>query len=305
MKLRALCRRTTLELVRDPLTLGFGLGFPLVLLFLLSAIQANIPVSLFEIDRLTPGITVFGLAFVALFSATLVSRDRESALLQRLYTTPLTAGDFIFGYVLPLLPMAAVQVAVCYLAAIPLGLTVSVRMLWAVLLDLPAALLFIGLGLLCGSVLNVKQAGGICGALLTNLTAWLSGTWFDLELVGGAFKRIAYALPFVHAVELDRAVLAGDWAGLTPSSVVGAGLCRRSPGRRRAAVPASNEKSIAKSNRKKAMLRIGAFPMQDSCRTQNRRCFRAMTWPSTRSSCLPVGVNSVSTSWPLTRARMV
>ena len=109
MKLRALCRRTTLELVRDPLTLGFGLGFPLVLLLLLSAIQANIPVSLFEIDRLTPGITVFGLAFVALFSATLVSRDRESALLQRLYTTPLTAGDFIFGYMLPLLPMAAVQ----------------------------------------------------------------------------------------------------------------------------------------------------------------------------------------------------
>ena len=207
MKLRALCRRTTLELVRDPLTLGFGLGFPLVLLLLLSAIQANIPVSLFEIDRLTPGITVFGLAFVALFSATLVSRDRESALLQRLYTTPL---------MLPLLPMAAVQVAVCCLAAIPLGLTVSVRMLWAVLLDLPAALLFIGLGLLCGSVLNVKQAGGICGALLTNLTAWLSGTWFDLELVGGAFKRIAYALPFVHAVELDRAALAGDWAGLTP-----------------------------------------------------------------------------------------
>lgn len=145
-----------------------------------------------------------------------LSRDRESALLQRLYTTPLTAGDFIFGYMLPLLPMAAVQVAVCYLAAIPLGLTVSVRMLWAVLLDLPAALLFIGLGLLCGSVLNVKQAGGICGALLTNLTAWLSGTWFDLELVGGAFKRIAYALPFVHAVELDRAALAGDWAGLTP-----------------------------------------------------------------------------------------
>ena len=137
-------------------------------------------------------------------------------LLQRLYTAPLTAGDFIFGYVLPLAPMAAVQAAVCYLAAIPLGLTVSVRMIWAVLLDLPAALLFIGLGLLCGSVMNVKQVGGICGALLTNLTAWLSGTWFDLELVGGAFQRIAYALPFVHAVELDRAALSGDWASVMP-----------------------------------------------------------------------------------------
>lgn len=184
MKLQALCRRTTWEIVRDPLNLAFGLGFPLVLLLLLSAIQANVPVDLFAIDRLTPGISVFGLAFIALFSATLVARDRESALLQRLYTAPLTAGDFIFGYVLPLAPMAAVQAAVCYLAAIPLGLTVSVRMIWAVLLDLPAALLFIGLGLLCGSVMNVKQVGGICGALLTNLTAWLSGTWFDLELVG-------------------------------------------------------------------------------------------------------------------------
>ena len=216
MKLQALCRRTTWEIVRDPLNLAFGLGFPLVLLLLLSAIQANVPVDLFAIDRLTPGISVFGLAFIALFSATLVARDRESALLQRLYTAPLTAGDFIFGYVLPLVPMAAVQAAVCYLAAVPLGLTVSVRMIWAVLLDLPAALLFIGLGLLCGSVMNVKQVGGICGALLTNLTAWLSGTWFDLELVGGAFQRIAYALPFVHAVELDRAALSGDWASVMP-----------------------------------------------------------------------------------------
>lgn len=131
MKLQALCRRTTWEIVRDPLNLAFGLGFPLVLLLLLSAIQANVPVDLFAIDRLTPGISVFGLAFIALFSATLVARDRESALLQRLYTAPLTAGDFIFGYVLPLAPMAAVQAAVCFLAAIPLGLTVSVRMLWA------------------------------------------------------------------------------------------------------------------------------------------------------------------------------
>ena len=53
MKLQALCRRTTWEIVRDPLNLAFGLGFPLVLLLLLSAIQANVPVDLFAIDRLT------------------------------------------------------------------------------------------------------------------------------------------------------------------------------------------------------------------------------------------------------------
>ena len=168
MKLQALCRRTTWEIVRDPLNLAFGLGFPLVLLLLLSAIQANVPVDLFAIDRLTPGISVFGLAFIALFSATLVARDRESALLQRLYTAPLTAGDFIFGYVLPLAPMAAVQAAVCYLAAIPLGLTVSVRMLWAVLLDLPAALLFIGLGLLCAGFSSAITASTCGSSFLTS-----------------------------------------------------------------------------------------------------------------------------------------
>ena len=65
-------------------------------------------------------------------------------------------------------------------------------------------------------MLNDKQAGGICGALLTNLSAWLSGVWFDLELVGGVFKKIAYALPFVHGVEMGRAVLAGDWSGIFP-----------------------------------------------------------------------------------------
>ena len=216
MRMLAFSGRTAKEILRDPLTLGFGLGFPLVVLLLLSAIQANIPVSLFEIQHLTPGITVFGLAFMTLFSATLIAKDRESAFLQRLYTTPLTALDFILGYALPVLPIAAAQCVICYIAAIILGLPVTATILLAVLFILPVSLLFIGLGLLCGSVFNVKQVGGICGALLTNLTAWLSGVWFDLDLVGGVFKKAAYALPFVHAVELERAVLNGDFAGFVP-----------------------------------------------------------------------------------------
>lgn len=216
MRLLTFSGRNAKEILRDPLNLGFGLGFPLVLILLLSAIQANIPVSLFEIQKLAPGITVFGLSFMTLFSATLISRDRESALLQRLYTTPLTAADFIFGYALPILPIAAAQSAVCYIAAVCLGLPVTVTILYSLLFVLPVALFFISLGLLCGSVFNAKQVGGICGALLTNLTAWLSGIWFDLDLVGGAFKKIANILPFLHAVELERAVLDGRYADIFP-----------------------------------------------------------------------------------------
>ena len=216
MRMITFAGRNTKEILRDPINLAFGLGFPLALILLLSAIQANIPVTLFEIAHLTPGITVFGLSFMTLFSATLITKDRSSALLQRLYTTPMTAMDFIFGYTLPVVPLAVAQSAVCYIAAVILGLEVTVNIVYATMFTIPVSLLYIGLGLLCGSVLNDKQVGGICGALLTNLSAWLAGIWFDLDLVGGTFREIAYTLPFVHGVDMQRAVLAGDFAGIFP-----------------------------------------------------------------------------------------
>lgn len=216
MRMLTFASRNTKEILRDPLNLAFGLGFPLVLILLLSAIQANIPVALFEIGHLAPGITVFGLAFMTLFSATLIAKDRHSALLQRLYTTPLTPVDFILGYTLPILPIGIAQSVICYVAAVVLGLPVTANILLAVVLIVPVCLLYIAVGLLCGSVLSDKQVGGICGALLTNLSAWLSGIWFDLELVGGAFRKIAYMLPFVHAVEMERAAIRGDYGAILP-----------------------------------------------------------------------------------------
>ena len=211
MRMMTFAKRCAKEILRDPINLGFGLGFPLVLLLLLSAMQANIPVNLFEINTLTPGITVFGLSFMTLFSATLIAKDRESALLQRLYTTPLTGLDFILGYMLPILPIALGQTVICYLFAIPLGLDFSINVIYAILGIVPMAVFNISLGLLCGSLFGVKQVGGICGALLTNLSAWLSGVWFDLELVGGTFKKLANVLPFVHAAELEKALFSGNF----------------------------------------------------------------------------------------------
>lgn len=210
MRMLTFANRTFKEIIRDPLTVAFGLGFPLVVLLLLTAIQANVPVALFELDKLTPGICVFGLSFVSLFSAMLISKDRETSLQRRLFTTPLTAADFLLGYSLPMLPISVLQSVICYIAALILGLKPTVGILWTLLFLLPAALLYIAIGLLCGSLLTDKQVGGICGALLTNLTAWLSDVWFDVSLMGKVFKNIANTLPFIHAVELERAALAGD-----------------------------------------------------------------------------------------------
>lgn len=217
MRLRAFAKRNTLELLRDPTNYGFGIGFPVIIMLLLTVIQANIPVSLFEIERLAPGMAVFGLSFVSLFSGMLLARDRSTSFLTRLYASPLKPADFILSYTLPMLPMALLQAVACFLAAFCLGLRPSVSLLVTLFVLLPAAVLFIAIGLLVGSIFTDKQVGGLCGALLTNVTAWLSGIWFDLDLVGGAFRNAAYALPFAHAVDAAEAAAAGNYAAVFPS----------------------------------------------------------------------------------------
>ena len=216
MRMLTFAKRNFKEIIRDPLNLCFLFGFPVVLLLLLSAIQANIPVSMFEIEHLAPGIAVFGLSFMTLFSATLIAKDRQSSFMHRLYTTPMKPHDFILGYTIPLIPIAIAEGVATYIFAIILGLEISINILLSLLILIPIALLYIGIGLLCGSVFNDKQVGGICGALLTNLSAWFSGIWFDLEIVGGGFKKIAYLLPFVHSVEMQRAVISENYNDIFP-----------------------------------------------------------------------------------------
>ncbi len=214
--------RNTKEIMRDMITLFFGLGFPLVLMVLLSAINAGIPqeaaeaTKLFQIQNLAPGISVFGLSFISLFSAQLISKDRTTSFVLRLFTSPLKAFEFILGYTLPLVPMSLAQSVICYIAAIIFGLQVTPNILLAVVVNIPIALVFIALGLLAGTFLNEKAVGGICGALLTNLSAWFSNIWFDTALVGGWFESIANAMPFAHAVNAARYAVSGEYAEIMP-----------------------------------------------------------------------------------------
>ena len=219
MKALGFAARNAKEMLRDKLTLIFGIGFPVILLLLLSLIQSNIPVELFAIEHLTPGIVVFGFSFISLFSALVIAKDRSGSFMLRLLTSPMRAVDFIIGYTLPLSPMVVAQSAVCFLVAYFLGLKLSANILLCMVVLLPSGVVFIALGLLSGSIFNDKQVGGICGALLTNLSAWLSGTWFDLGLVGGVFEAVAMALPFARAVEAGRAALSGNYGGIMPHLV--------------------------------------------------------------------------------------
>ena len=216
MKMRAFASRNSREILRDRLNVIFGLGFPLIVLLLLTLIQSNVPVELFELNQLTPGVAVFGLSFVSLFSATVISKDRSSSLMLRLYSSPLRPADYILGYTLPLLPMSIAQSIICFVVAMLLGLEWSVNILLSIVVLIPAMIVFIAIGLICGTLLNDKQVGGVCGALLTNLTAWLSDIWFDVSLVGDVFEKIANALPFIHAVKAGRYAYSGEYSAIMP-----------------------------------------------------------------------------------------
>lgn len=220
MRISLFAKRNAKEILRDPINLFFGLGFPLILLALLSLINASIPVEannpMFEIENLAPGLAMFGTAFMALFVGMVLAKDRTSSFLTRLFTSPMTAIDFIIGYTAPMLVMTIAQAAVTLLAACIFGLPLTVNILFAILVTALTSFLFIGLGLLCGSLMNDKAVGGICGALLTNVAGWLSGVFIPLDLIGGGFKAVAQVLPFYHGVAAIKSALLGNFTDTLP-----------------------------------------------------------------------------------------
>lgn len=209
--------RNRKEIARDPLSMIFGIGFPVVLILLLSFMKQSIPEmpDIFAIENFAPGMVVFGLTFIALFSGMLIAGDRSSSYLMRLFASPLSGFDYIIGYSFPLLPFAMFQSAVCFATAMIVGLSFNINILVAILALIPVALLFISIGLLLGSVLSSNQMNG-AGAILTNGALWLSGTLIPLDMIGGAFKAVCYALPFAHAVDVAKLALRGEYSAMIP-----------------------------------------------------------------------------------------
>ncbi len=213
MKTLFFSSRNWKEIVRDPLSMVFCVGVPVVMLVIFSFMQMNMPIEVYTIKNLAPGLAVFSFSFISLFSGMLVAKDRTSSFLTRLFASPMTSTDFIAGYSLPLLPLALLQTVVCFVTALFFGLPLNSDLVVAILLLIPSAVMFIGFGLLLGCVFNDKQVGGIASILIM-LVSFLGGMWFDLNLMGDVYKVVANLLPFSHAVEVAKAPLAGNYDGL-------------------------------------------------------------------------------------------
>ncbi len=210
-------KRNMKELLRDPLSYVFCLGFPIVMLLIMTIINNSIPpeanMTIFRIDNLSGGIAVFGLSFVMLFSALLLSQDRTGAFLTRLYASPMKASEFIAGYYLPILLLAAAQSVITFFASFIIAAIDGVEMsisgaLLAIVSLIPTSVMFIGFGLLFGSLFNSNAAPGLCSIIISGAGV-LGGIWMDVEAMGGGFRDVCMALPFYHSVRLSRNVMAG------------------------------------------------------------------------------------------------
>ncbi len=218
-KMNAFAVRNSKEILRDPLSYIFCLGFPLVMLVVMTLVNESIPaqagMTIFRIDNLSGGIAVFGQTFIMLFTAMTVAKDRSGAFLVRMYATPMTSGDFAAGYMLPMLLISMVQAVITYAASFIVSLLTGVAlslpgMLLSVAALIPSAVMFIGFGLLFGTLFNEKAAPGLC-SIIISLGSFLGCIWFDAESTGGVLLRICKCLPFFYCTKAARTAMALDF----------------------------------------------------------------------------------------------
>ncbi len=204
--------RNIKEMSRDPLVYVFCLGFPLVMLILFSVINQytgdNTP--MFDSLALIPGVMMFSFTFVMLHMSLLVSKDKSSVLLKRLYTSPMKPHEFVLGYAIIGIIIGLVQ-ALC---TIIFGFFISLikgenylsitSCLLLIISQIPILIFYVFAGILFGTILNDKSAPGIC-SIIISASGILGGCWMPLETMGG-FKVFCTYLPFFPSVCLGRIV---------------------------------------------------------------------------------------------------
>jgi ABC-2 type transport system permease protein len=205
MRFYRLAERNMKEIFRDPVSVTLGLLLPILMLLLFYTIFSRTELQVFSPLNLTPGVIVFSYTLMVMFASILLAKDRQNAFLIRLYTTPLSAADFILAYMLPFLPFAMMQTVACLILGALLG-AVFQHLFLALLVFLLMSLVCISLGIILGALFTENQVSAV-GAILIVFVSLFSGAWMELEMIGGLFAKIAYMLPFAHAIDTLRAVM--------------------------------------------------------------------------------------------------
>ncbi len=209
-------KRNVKELLREPLSFVFCIGFPAVMLLIFVLINRYTggATPMFDVAVMTPSICVFSYTFTTLFTALLVSKDRTSSFLSRLYVSPMNVSEFVLGYALPSMMIAICQTVLCLLLGFVIALCTGAEYMTfggavlCVVLNLPAMLLFVACGIIFGSLFSDKSAPGIASIMISG-GGMLSGAWMPLETMGD-FATFCRCLPFYPSVIVARAATALD-----------------------------------------------------------------------------------------------
>lgn len=221
-------KRTVKEIIREPLSYIFCLGFPIIMLIVMTIVNKSIPaqagMDIFSITKLAPGMAFFGFSFVMIFAAIQVSTDRSTSLIMRLHASPMKPFDFIAGYTMPMFVIAIIQSVICYAASFIVSAVTGSSLpaggcLLSIVLMLPGMLLFISLGLLFGTIFSEKAAPGICSVIVT-VSGMLGGIWMPVESMGGAILSISRCMPFYYGVKAARSAVAGDPGTAFPNFLI-------------------------------------------------------------------------------------
>lgn len=188
------------------------------MLIIMTIVDSSIPkeaATVFHIDSLCAGVAVFGQTFVMLFTSLTVSKDRSGSFLVRMYASPMTSKDFTIGYILPMFIISTVQSIIIYIASFIISFITDVGlniggMLISLIALIPSSIMFIGFGLLFGTLFNEKSAPGIC-SIIISLGSFLGAIWFDADSIGGVMLKICKVLPFYYCTKSARSAIKLDF----------------------------------------------------------------------------------------------
>lgn len=217
MRILTFANRNFKEIIRDPLSIIFAIILPLFLLYIFE--QFKIPNEVYNIENFTPGIIIFSLSFITMFTASLVAKDRSTSLTTRLGVSPMKSIDYILGYSISVLPIVLIQNILFFITAILLGLNFSINIIYTILVTIPISILFISLGILIGTITNEKSSSGV-SSIVVQLVAFTSGMYFSTDMVGNTFSTICKILPFQSTLNITKSILNNSYNNILTSILV-------------------------------------------------------------------------------------
>jgi ABC-2 type transport system permease protein len=217
MRIINFANRNFKEIIRDPLSIIFAVLLPLFILFIFQ--QFKIPNDVYKIENFTPGILIFSFSFITMFTATLIAKDRSTSFLIRLGTSPMKPMEYVFGYILSVIPLIIIQNVLFFMVAVFLGLDLNINIIYTIIVSIPISILFIGLGVIIGSFTTEKSASGI-SSIIVQLVAFTSGMYFSTEMIGTFFATVSNVLPFSSCVNITKGILNKNYEQLLTSSLI-------------------------------------------------------------------------------------